>query len=75
MTPLDELAGPSPPELWAIELETEVAAAELALVDAEVRWMTRPCRETAVGLVQALLDLLDLVDLVGAGSGGLEVER
>lgn len=62
MSWLDAIDGPSDAELWAIELEGEVLAAEVRLVDAEARLAAAPSRAAAALVLQALLDVVDLHD-------------
>jgi hypothetical protein len=63
VTPLHDLAGPTDAELWGIEADAELLAAELALVDAEIAWFTQPSCATAADFLRALVDLADLHDL------------
>lgn len=63
MIPLQDLAGPTDAELWIIEADAELTTAELALVDAEIAWLSRPTPKTAADYFQALVDLADLHDL------------
>ncbi len=62
MNLLNEVPEPSDAELWAIECEADLQAAELALVDAEVALLTSPSNVTAVVYLRALLDVVDLHD-------------
>ena len=62
MTWLDDIDEPTPAELWAIEAEAELLAAELALVEAEARWFSNPRASTAAAYLQALIDVADLHD-------------
>ena len=65
LNPLDSIAGPSDAELWAIEAEAELLAAELALVDAEAAWYRRPDPNTAAEYLAAVGEVLDLHSLYG----------
>lgn len=55
---------PSRAELRAIEHESELLDAELALVHAECAWYASPNPETAADLVGVLLRLVDVYDLM-----------
>ncbi len=54
---------PTEAELWAIELEGEVLAAELALLDAEAALLASPTNRAVGRYLRALLDVVDLHDL------------
>lgn len=60
LLPLDLLEGPSDDEIWAIEAESELLEAEVALVDAEAAWLAEPSPRSAAEYVQALLDVVDV---------------
>lgn len=70
---LDDLAGPSDVELVAIELEWPLIAAELDLLDAEIRVLTaaggpseldwRRLRRAEHRRLRALVELLELTDI------------
>ena len=62
---------PTVAELRAIEAEEELLMAELALVDAETAWHSRPSLDTAAGYLAALTLVLDLY--VMADAAELEV--
>jgi len=56
---------PTDVELWLIETENELEAAESALGAAEIVFARSPRPSTAAGLIRALLDVVDLSELVG----------
>ncbi len=68
---------PEPPEsqLWAIEAETELLAAELALADAELAWSLRPNPMSAACYLESLAAVTDLWESFGEGEAAEGVER
>lgn len=62
MRPLDDMAEPTVVDLRAIDAEADLLAAELALVDAECAWFSRPGPISAADYLRALAALADLHD-------------
>ncbi len=65
--PINRTAGPLDAELWEIEAEADLLAAELALVDAESAWYRNPTPETAADYLDAVAEVIDLHTLYGYG--------
>lgn len=70
MRSIEELTGPSDADLWAIEAEADLLAAELALVDAEAAWYAHPGPETAADYLAAVTEVVDLHDLCAHRTAG-----
>ncbi len=74
MSWLDEISEPSDSELFAIEAEDELLAAELTLVEAETALLARPGNATAAAYLQALLDVVDLHDFTDDEADSTQLE-